>query len=173
MARRWCSFQAGRKQPTPRVGDSDFLPSGSLYDTGHVADILATAMEGTGVERFTLVGHDVGTWIAYAWATRRPAAIERLCLTDSTIPGVTTDAVYGIANRPKVFQFFFNALEGLPETLTEGREREFLARFFRTKTVVKNAIGAADLEEYARSYSRPGRMSAGFAFCRAVPATMV
>jgi pimeloyl-ACP methyl ester carboxylesterase len=138
-------------------------------DTGAVADLLAAAVAGAGVSRFTLVGHDVGTWVAYAWATRQPQGIERLCLTEAAPPGLMPDSAFGIANAPRVFQFYFNAVEELPELLTRGREREFLGWLFRTKSVVQGAITAADLDEYVRRYSAPGRMSAGFEYYRAVP----
>ena len=152
----------------PGMGGSDFLPQGVAYDTGHVADLLATAVAGAGIARFTLVGHDVGTWVAYAWATRHPQGVDRLVLTEAAIPGVTADAAMPLAAAPKVFQFYFNAVEELPELLTQGREREFLDWLFRSKTMVKDAIGEADLDHYVQSYSRPGRMTAGFAYYRAL-----
>ncbi len=152
----------------PGMGGSDLLPQGLAYDTGHVADLLASAVAGAGIERFVLVGHDVGTWVAYAWATRHPQTVDKLCLTEAAIPGVTADGALPLAAAPKVFQFYFNAVEHLPELLTQGRERAFLDWLFRTKTMVKTAIGDADLDHYAQSYSRPGRMSAGFAYYRAL-----
>ena len=153
----------------PGMGESDFLASGQAYDTGFVADLLSSAVASQTVEPLILVGHDVGTWVSYAWATRHPDTIERLCLTEAAVPGVTPDAVFGIANAPRVFQFHFNAVEELPELLTEGRERVFLEWFFRTKSMVKGAITETDIEHYTASYSRPGRMSAGFNYYRAVP----
>jgi pimeloyl-ACP methyl ester carboxylesterase len=153
----------------PGMGESDFMPAGLAYDTGAVADLLAAAVASAGVNRFTLVGHDVGTWVAYAWATRQPQGIERLCLTEAAAPGLMPDSAFSIANAARVFQFYLNAVEELPELLTRGREREFLGWLFRTKSLVQSAIGAADLDEYVRSYSAPGRMSAGFEYYRAVP----
>ena len=110
----------------------------------------------------------MGTWVAYAWATRHPQGVDRLILTEAAVPGVTADAALPLAAAPNVFQFYFNAVEKLPELLTQGREREFLDWLFRSKTMVKDAIGEADLEHYVQSYRRPGRMSAGFAYYRAL-----
>ena len=152
----------------PGMGGSDLLAEGVAYDTGHVADLLASAVARAGIGRFTLVGHDVGTWVAYAWATRHPQGVDRLVLTEAAVPGVTADAALPLAAAPKVFQFYFNAVEGLPELLTQGREHVFLDWLFRSKTMVKNAIGEADLDHYVQSYSRPGRMTAGFAYYRAL-----
>ena len=153
----------------PGMGESDFLASGQAYDTGSVADLLSSVVASQSNAPFTLVGHDVGTWVSYAWAARHPDTIERLCLTEAAVPGVTPEAVFGIANAPRVFQFHFNAVEELPELLTEGRERVFLEWFFRTKSAIAGAITKSDIDYYAASYRRPGRMSAGFDYYRAVP----
>jgi pimeloyl-ACP methyl ester carboxylesterase len=90
----------------PGLGDSDFLPQGVHADTGTVADIMSAALAKYGVRKFMLVGHDVGSWISYAWATRRPAGIERICLTEAAIPGIALAAAFAIQNAPRVFQFF-------------------------------------------------------------------
>ncbi len=153
----------------PGMGNSDFLSEGVAYDTGHVADLLSAAVAAAGIKSYTLIGHDVGTWVAYAWATRHPEAVARLCLTEAAVPGVTPNAAFGIANAAKIFQFYFCAVEGLPEILTNGREREFFKWLFENKSRVK---GAVEVDEYAQSYSRPGRMSAGFEYYRAVPISM-
>ena len=152
----------------PGMGGSDLLAQGVAYDTGHVADLLASAVAGAGIARFALVGHDVGTWVAYAWATRHPQGVDRLVLTEAAVPGVTADGALPLAAAPKIFQFYFNAVEELPELLTQGREREFLDWLFRSKTMVKDAFGEADLDHYVHSYSRPGRMGAGFGYYRAL-----
>ncbi|MDE1149730.1 MAG: alpha/beta hydrolase [Azospirillaceae bacterium] len=153
----------------PGLGDSDPLPAGHAYDTATVADVLAAAVASLGVETYAVVGHDVGAWIAYAWAVRHPRAVSRLCVAEGAIPGIMPDAAFGIANAARVFQFYFHAVEGLPEVLTEGREHLYFDWFFNAKTRVPSAISPADRAIYAASYRRPGRMSAGFAYYRAVP----
>lgn len=152
----------------PGLGDSDLLPPGKKYDTGGVADLLAEALHLLGIKRADLVGHDVGTWISFAYAIRHPDALRRLVLMEAGVPGVTPESAFGLANAPKVFQFFFNAVPELPELLTRGKEREFLSWLFRTKSVNPHAISPAALDEYLRTYGDPARMSAGFEYYRAV-----
>ena len=50
----------------PGLGDSDRPEQG--YDTGSVARTLHQVMAQLGFNRYHLVGHDVGMWIAYALA---------------------------------------------------------------------------------------------------------
>jgi pimeloyl-ACP methyl ester carboxylesterase len=155
----------------PGIGGSDLLPEGEMADTAGVADRIVAALRKTSVERFTLVGHDVGAWISYALASRHPKMVERVCLTEATIPGIAPASAFGIENAPRVFQFFFAATPDLPELLTQGREDVFFRYLFETKTRVRDAITEADLAAYVDAYRRPKRMSAGFAYYRAVPET--
>jgi pimeloyl-ACP methyl ester carboxylesterase len=49
------------------------------------------------------------------------------------------------------------AAPGIPEMLLAGREREFLGQFaFPAMTATPGAITDADIDEFARTYSRPG-----------------
>jgi pimeloyl-ACP methyl ester carboxylesterase len=51
----------------------------------------------------------------------------------------------------------FLAAPGIPEMLLAGREREFLGQFvFPALSVTPGAITGDDIDEFARTYSRPG-----------------
>ncbi len=140
------------------------------YDTDTVASHIHLALRELDVrEPFHLVAHDIGTWIGYSYANRYPEDVERLVLMDAAVPGLNLEQAFTIENAPRLFQFFFNAVEELPELLTAGREREFLAFLFRTKALVPGAITEADLDHYTSAYKAPGRMKAGFDYYRAVP----
>ncbi len=153
----------------PGLGDSGLLADGK-YDTGRVADLLQAAIQALGFGRYHLVGHDVGTWISFAWGSRHAADLRSLTLLEAALPGITPDAAFSVGNAPKVFQFYLNAVPELPELLVHGHEREFLAWLYRVKSVHTDAIGPADLDEYMRTYGDPARMAAGFGYYRAVPA---
>jgi microsomal epoxide hydrolase len=152
----------------PGLGDSD--PSRTGYDTRTIAATLHVAMSRLNVRApHYVMGHDVGNWIAYAYAEGNPSSVVKLVLLDAVLPGVTPDSVFNIGNAPKVFQFYFNSVPDLPEILARGREAQFLGWFFTTKVTVKNAISKADQQEYLRSYLQAPRMAAGFNYYRAVP----
>lgn len=140
------------------------------YDTDTVANHIRRALHDLDVrEPFYLVAHDIGTWIGYSYANQHPEDVKRLVLMDAAVPGLNLEQAFTIENAPRLFQFFFNAVDELPELLTQGREREFFEFLFRTKSLVPNAITESDLEHYASVYSAPGRMKAGFDYYRAVP----
>src|SRR5690349_5922165 len=151
-------------------GESD-KPAGG-YDLDTAARDLHRFLESTSLATprgIDIIAHDVGTWIAHAHAATYPADVRRLVLTESNIPGVTTFASSGIPSEAvnlKSWQFAFNRLNDLPEILVQGREREYLAWIFQTKSFRSYAIEGAALDEYTRQYSAPGAMRAGFAWYR-------
>jgi pimeloyl-ACP methyl ester carboxylesterase len=146
-------------------GESD-KPAGG-YDLDTASRDLHRFLEATGLTRpggIDVIAHDVGTWIAHAHAVDFPADVKRLVLTESNIPGVTAfpGGIPSEAINLKAWQFAFNRLNDLPEMLIQGREREYLAWIFSTKSTRSYAIDPAALDEYTRQYSAPGAMRAGF-----------
>jgi pimeloyl-ACP methyl ester carboxylesterase len=148
------------------LGDSDKPESG--YDTQTVAEDVKGLVEQLGWERIFLVGHDVGSWVAYAYAALYPNTVRRLVVLDAAIPGVTSAQAFQLSPTSKTWQFNFHVVPDLPEELTAGRERQYLSWFFRTKSAQPNAIAEADIDEYIRCYTAPGAMRAGFEYYRAI-----
>lgn len=166
--------KAGRRviAVDPRgFGDSNKPDAG--YDVGTAAGdihrlIAALALgEGRGVD---IVSHDVGTWIAHAHAAEHPGDVRRLVVTDALIPGVSPEPPAGYPDRPRnarSWHFGFNGVEGLPETLIQGREREFLRWFFGPFKCTRSwCIKPAAFTEYLRVFSAPGAVRAGLNYYR-------
>ena len=111
-----------------------------------------------------VVGHDVGTWIGYAYAAEWPADVKRLAVFDAALPGISLPPAAGIPTAEanlKTWHFAFNRLDDLPELLLQGRERQFLTWLFRAKAVRPWTITPADLDEYVRVNAAPGRDACG------------
>jgi len=157
------------------MGDSDRPSSG--YDMGSVAADLHNLVEVLGLTecgRVDVVGHDVGTWIGYAYASDWPMDVKRLVVLDAAIPGITPPPAPGIPSEEanlKSWHFAFNRLADLPEILIQGRERAFLAWLFNAKAVNTWTIGPADLNEYVRVNEAPGALRSALAFYRAAFST--
>jgi pimeloyl-ACP methyl ester carboxylesterase len=146
----------------PGMGDSQRPAAG--YDVATVARRVRAAVSALGFDRILLVTHDIGTWVAFLYAHEYGDSVSKVVLMDAAIPGL-----YAPPPDPKLWHFGFNQQRGLAEGLTAGRERLFLDWFFKNRSLVTDAIGAADLDEYERVYSAPGAMQAGFEFYRAMP----
>ena len=154
------------------TGDSDRPASG--YDLRTVAsDVhgLVEALELTNDGPLDVVGHDVGTWIGYAYAADWRDDVKRLALFDASVPGVSPLPPAGIPTAEanlKTWHFGFNRLDDLPEILLQGREREFLSWLFRTKAFRPWTITPADLDEYVRVNGAVGATRAALSYYRHV-----
>ena len=117
----------------------------------------------------TVVGHDVGMQVAYAFARRFPNRTERLVVMEAPLPGtIAYDTALGDTDR--LWHFQFHRAPDVPELLTAGREQLYLERFYQDLAFDTEAIGLDAVARYVRAFSRPGAMRAGFELYRAYPA---
>ena len=151
----------------PGLGDSTPSPDG--YAKQRLAAHLLELADRLGLERFHLVGHDWGGPTAFAMACAAPERIRTLTLLDVTVPGIGPDLSQG----GRRWHHAFHMTPALPEALVEGRERAYLGWFLDAFCWHRDAIAAADVDEYVRCYSRPGALAAGFAYYRAIPDDIV
>lgn len=153
----------------PGTGFSSRPDSG--YDTGAAAATLHRVMSRLGHERYQVVGHDVGMWLAYALASDHPGVVSRLALTEAVIPGLAPAPSIFAPPEENIFlwHFMFNQLADLPETLIAGRERAYLDFMFQRWSWRRDRVAA---EVYIDAYSSPGGLRGGFAYYRAIPETI-
>lgn len=119
-------------------------------------------------EPVTMVGHDIGMMVAYAFARRFPDETERLVVMEAPLPG--TDAYEAaLGDTDRLWHFQFHRAPDVPELLTAGREQLYLERFYQDFAYDTDAIGPDAVGRYVRAFSRPGGMRAGFELYRAFP----
>lgn len=153
------------------MGDSDHPLEG--YDLTTLASDMHGLVETLGLTAdgpIQVAGHDIGTWIGYAWAADWPDDIAKLAVMDALVPGISsprTDLDAEEANL-RSWHFGFNRLDDLPEVLLRGREALFLTWLFRAKSMRPWAIGAQAIEEYARQLAAPGAIRAVTAYYKTV-----
>lgn len=78
----------------PGWGDSPADPA--LLDAGVLADAVATVARALGYERWRLVGHSLGGFVALELAAREPGATESVTLVSATAFGGRADTVSGL-----------------------------------------------------------------------------
>jgi pimeloyl-ACP methyl ester carboxylesterase len=151
----------------PGLGDSAASDAG--YDTATVSRILEDSHRSRTQQSFHLVGHDLGAWIAYAWAAQFPERVRSLTVMEGGVPGLNPPQNFPLSFdwNVKLWQFSFNNLPELPEILTQGRERELFDWLFRHKAQHPERISPANRDRYVTCYGKPGGMSRGFAYYRA------
>jgi pimeloyl-ACP methyl ester carboxylesterase len=143
----------------PGIGGSS-IPADGLDMTTAAVRVHALARS-LGVRKAAVVGHDIGLMVAYAYAAKFPAEVEKLVVMDAFLPGVEGwEPVY---NNPAIWHFRFNG--PTPEALVRGRERIYFEHFWNQFAADKaRSIPEANRRAYAAAYARPGRMRAGWAY---------
>ncbi|GGM20827.1 alpha/beta fold hydrolase [Micromonospora yangpuensis] len=149
-------------------GDSDAPSAG--YDKKTLAGDVHGLLSGLGLDRdLRVVGHDIGTMVAYAYAAAHPDRVSRLVLSEAPIPDESIYAFPALtAAGPGVWNFgFFSLTNGLPEQLVAGREALWIDRFTDSIMIRKGSLDAADIEEYARHLRDEAHLRASFECFRA------
>src|SRR6266481_1781857 len=112
-----------------------------------------------GIDRADIVGHDIGTMVAYAYAARYPDKTSRLVVMDSPVPGIPP--WNQIVRLPALWHFNFGGPDA--ERLVAGRERIYLDRFWNEFAGDPSKIDEATRRHYAAIYARAGAMHSAFA----------
>lgn len=156
----------------PGLGDSSGSPSG--YDKATLARYVHTLMTGLGVRDAQVVGHDFGAAVAFQYAAQFPADTARLGYLDLPLPGPGIDAV---TYRTMSWHIAFHNQRRVPETVVGDHVREYLALFYPQVSFGGTAFGGtsdrspftdAEISEFARTYSKPERLSGGFDLYRSL-----
>lgn len=139
-------------------------PSGG-YDKWTQAGDIRSILTQLGVDRATIVGHDIGTMVAFAYAARYPDKTDRLVVMDAPVPGVAPWEQ--IVRNPALWHFSFGGPDA--ERLVAGRERIYLDRFWNEFAGDPKKIDEATRVYYSKLYARPGAMRAAFAQFLSIP----
>lgn len=133
-------------------------PPGGYDKKTQAADIRAVVM-GLSHDRASIVSHDIGIMVAYAYAALYPDKVERLVVMDAPLPGVAPWD--DIVRNPALWHFSFHGRDA--ERLVEGRERIYLDRIWNDFSGDPTKPDEETRDFYAAQYAQPGAMRAGFA----------
>lgn len=131
----------------------------SGYDKKTMAQDVHDLAISLGLKRASIVGHDIGLMVAYAYAAQYPAEVDRVVLMDAFLPGVGDWKSVWLLRDLWHFHFYGET----PLRLVAGRERIYFEHFWNDFAAdPKHSVPEADRRFYAASYARPGAMRAGF-----------
>jgi pimeloyl-ACP methyl ester carboxylesterase len=117
-------------------------------------------------EPATVVGHDIGLMVAYAYAAQFPEDTEKVALMDAFLPGIGNWTNMFLLRDLWHFHFFGET----PEKLVAGRERTYFEHFWNDFAADKTkSISEADRKLYAAAYAQPGGVRAGFQYFKTFP----
>jgi pimeloyl-ACP methyl ester carboxylesterase len=148
----------------PGLGNS--APSTSGYGAADVATIFHEAIGALGYwsQGISLLGHDLGTNVAYAWARLYPAEVSREMVLESALNGYGLESLYN-----KSFHFLFNMQ---PSTVTEGivndrKSSDAYLSYLYSFAVKPDAITEQDRDVWNGDYACPANREAGYNYYRA------
>jgi pimeloyl-ACP methyl ester carboxylesterase len=133
-------------------------PTGG-YDKKTQAGDIRAVVTALGHDRTSLVSHDIGIMVAYAYAALYPDKVERLVVMDAPLPGIAPWDQ--IVRNSALWHFSFHGPDA--ERLVEGRERIYLDRIWNDFSGDPGKPDEATRAYYAEQYAQPGAMRAGFA----------
>lgn len=148
----------------PGLGTSS-IPAGG-YDKATTARRIHEAVNRLGFQQVEVLGHDVGTLVAYPYARDYPNEVTRVAVIDAPISGFGLENFYGIS-----WHFRFNmSAAPIPETVMDDSDvSTYLGMMFDFSV---NGAGI-DRDAYYRAYSSSARRTAGYGYYRAFDADAV
>lgn len=134
------------------------------YDKKTMAQDIHALAVSLGIKESIVVGHDIGLMVAYAYAAQFPTEVRRIALMDAFLPGVGDWTTVWLLRDLWHFHFYGET----PLKLVTGRERIYFEHFWNDFAADrKHSVSEADRRFYAKAYSQPGAMRAGFEVFRA------
>jgi pimeloyl-ACP methyl ester carboxylesterase len=137
-------------------GESDKPAAVDEYAVSRsVADVLAL-LDGMGIERADVVGHDWGAVVAWVLAASAPARVERLVAMSVGHPNALRPR--SLEQREKGWYQLLFQFAGTAEELLRRDDWKLLRELLR---------GDGDIERYVADLSRPGALTAALSWYRA------
>lgn len=150
-------------------GNSGAPPAG--YNKRSMAGDIHELLGQLGLDRgIRLVGHDIGTMVAYAYAAQHPTNVVRLVLTEAPIPDESIYRLPALTPRgPGAWNFgLFNVPDGFIEQFVAGREETWVERFIKSQAMRPEAIEPEAVRAYANPLRDSAHLRASFEYFRAL-----
>jgi pimeloyl-ACP methyl ester carboxylesterase len=143
------------------AGASDKPATG--YDKKTLAQDIHALVRSLGFGKATVVGHDIGLMVAYAYAAQFPDETDHVVLLDAFLPGIGNWKDMWLMRDLWHFHFYGD----VPLALVAGRERTYFEHFWNDFAAdPDHSVSEADRQLYAAAYAQPGGMRAGFEYFR-------
>jgi pimeloyl-ACP methyl ester carboxylesterase len=152
--RAWAPDLRGYGETEPKPG------AVSAYLIDRLMEDVAALIDASGAKRVTLIGHDWGAGLAWAFATHAPRPIERLVIMNVPHPAIMAAHLRrSWAQLKKSWYMFFFQLPGVPERALTRNGAQAIRQAFHGMAVDKSNFTDAVLDRYALDAQRPGAMT--------------
>lgn len=158
------------------MGSSD-KPKGG-YDKKNMAKDIRELVKVLGYETAHIVGHDIGSQVAYAYAANYPDATTSVTFLDVSAQPQSTRDMRLVPSRPLtgdfkqdfyLWWFAFNQVHDMPEELIEGRAHIYQNWFWDSILFKQDALTPRDRAVYAAAYNTKDGIRGGNRWYQALP----
>jgi pimeloyl-ACP methyl ester carboxylesterase len=141
------------------AGNSERPPGG--YDKTTMSNDMRELVHQLGFKQVSVIGHDIGLMVAYAYAAQYPSEVSKVVLMDAFLPGVGDWKSVWLMRDLWHFHFYGET----PLALVKGRERIYFEHFWNDFAADRtHSVPGADRQFYAAAYARDDGMRAGFEY---------
>lgn len=147
----------------PGIGESE-IPTPS-FDKQTIARYVRGVIQSLKLDAVTLVGHDVGGQIVYAYLHAYPGELQKAAIMNVAIPGV--DPWSDLQRNATIWHFAFHKIPNLPERLVAGRQAVYFGHFYDLLSARPDGVGEQARLFYVQAYTRPSALRTGFEWYRA------
>jgi pimeloyl-ACP methyl ester carboxylesterase len=146
--------------PDLRGAGNSERPQGG-YDKKTMAKDIHELVQQLGFKQVSIVGHDIGLMVAYAYAAQFPSEVNKVVLMDAFLPGVGDWKSVWLMRDLWHFHFYGET----PLALVKGRERTYFEHFWNDFAADRtHSVPEVDRQFYAAAYARDDGMRAGFEY---------
>jgi pimeloyl-ACP methyl ester carboxylesterase len=146
--------------PDLRGAGNSERPQGG-YDKKTMAKDIRELVHALGYKQASVVGHDIGLMVAYAYAAQYPSEVNKVVLMDAFLPGIGDWKSVWLMRDLWHFHFYGET----PLALVKGRERTYFEHFWNDFAADRtHSVPEADRQYYAAVYARDDGMRAGFEY---------
>jgi len=138
------------------------------YRVPALVEDVAGLIRTCGRESATVVGHDWGGLVAWAFAMHHPELLDRLVVLDSPHPKNMARALRTWKQLRKSWYMFFFQLPWLPEIAARHRRFARLLDGFRDDPLIGGVFDDRDLASYASAFAQPGAITSMIHYYRAL-----
>ena len=135
-------------------GFGDSATAAGPCDSSTMAEDLHELIRHLDVGPVHLAGQDIAGASIFRLAATHPAAIASLIAVEMGLAGFGLEALADIT-RGGAWHIGLLAAPTIPDLLLAGREYDFIRTLFAAMCATPDAVSAADIAEFARTYARP------------------
>ena len=149
-------------------GFGDSAPADDQHDSTIAAEDLHLFIGQLGVGRVHIAVQDIAGGTVFRLATTHPEDLLSLTAVEMGLAGFGLESFADVTHGGS-WHIGALAAPGIPDLLFAGRERELLGQWaFPSMTAVAGSITDEDVDEFARTYARPGGWRGAVALYRSM-----